>query len=225
MSSIISCIESFVNNLNLSGEVLGVSFDGTNSTLTLEDSYNARIGMTITINAVDYTLISGDAVNNQVVILGDLTALLGFTYTLQNPFFFHGTVYRTDSHLSNLKTTQKYPSVFLHEILRERTGVDLNYKEASIRLFLLDEKNPNDHTTDDTYNDRLTGLYKLAQKMQKEYDAIPRYISNDIEFEIVNYVDFGTFSEMKGNLKSYFSDYLCASELSFAFRVNKNCNC
>ena len=55
MIDIVEVIRTFISELDLSGVVVSLSNDGTNTTLVLENSYHLREYMTVTIDWVNAT--------------------------------------------------------------------------------------------------------------------------------------------------------------------------
>jgi hypothetical protein len=88
-------IEDLIDSLVLSSEVLNVSFDGTNSTITVDNSYHARFKMVIDIDGGSHQIISSDQANNSFIVAGDLSGALLVTFP--KLFYFHGTAYATNS--------------------------------------------------------------------------------------------------------------------------------
>jgi len=51
-------IEAFINNLDLTLNVLSYSDDGDNTTIIVESAYNAREDMILTVNTIDLRIVS-----------------------------------------------------------------------------------------------------------------------------------------------------------------------
>jgi hypothetical protein len=215
-------IENLIDSLVLSSEVVNVSFDGTNSTITVENSYHARFKMVIDIDGGSYQIISSDQANNSFIVAGDLTGALLVTFP--NLFYFHGTAYATNSHLNRLKSSDKVPMAYLHEIIRQKDeGRNGSTVSAPIRLFFLDQANKKDWTTDDHYSNVITGLERVVQAFKEHLFDVARVVTNEVEYTTINHVNFGEFRDLKGHVQSIFDDDLTGVELSFEIVLKKCC--
>jgi hypothetical protein len=216
-------IEALIDSLVLSSEVLNVSFDGTDSTITVENSYHARFKMVIGIDGSNYQIISSDQPNNQFVVAGDLTGAQLVTFP--KLFYFHGTAYATNSHINRLKSSDKVPMCYLHEIIRKKDkGRNGSTVAAPIRLFFLDQAKKKDWTTDDHYSMVITGMNRVVEAFKDHLFDSFRVVSNDTEYTTVDHVNFGEFRDLKGHVQSIFDDYLSGVELSFEIIFRKCCN-
>lgn len=216
-------IEDLVNGLILIGNVQTVVYSAPNSTLTLDNSYHARVSMTVNIDGTDYSIISANQALNQIVIAGDLTGALKVTFPIPN--FFHGTVYATNSHIINIKNhANRVPMIYLHEIFEETDqGAQGSSISAPIRLYFLDECDLDNWTTDDHYSKVITGLKRVVKAFKDYLDANLRVVTNDVEYRETNYVPFGKFTDMKGMESSIFDFDLSGVGLAFTLVLRKCC--
>jgi hypothetical protein len=219
----VDILETFVASLDLSGAVASFSDDGTNTTLNVSKTYHARRGMTIQVDALDYVVQS--VVNNQNIIVAGVIAS-PLIYTIPNPFYFHGTPILTNAHISGAREDQKYPMIYLYEIIREKDKqVDSAIKrESDLRLFFLDTADFGNWETDDHYTKRLLGLNNLVDEF---IDAARAYgccfYLYDTEFTRINHANWGRWVDNSGHEKRIFDDDLSGVELSFTLPL-KECN-
>ena len=158
MALTVDILETFVNGLSLSGAITSAANDGTDTTITVPNTFHARTGMSIDIDSTDYTIVSVD--HTAKTITFSTVVANPITYTLPNPFYFHGTAMATNAHIAYLDDASKVPMIYLHETLREieQSTESAILRESELRLFFLDNANFQDWTTDDHYSKRLVGL-------------------------------------------------------------------
>ena len=160
MTVIPNILQAFISGLNLSFSPVNAVFDGTSTMITLDSILHARAGMPVTIvtpsGSSANSVSEFDHTAETVTVGGDVSDLT--SVTLQTPFFFHGTPYATNAHISRLDDVSKVPMIYLYEIIRETFGDRLTTNtEAEVKLFFLDVANFSDWTTDDHYSNVIQG--------------------------------------------------------------------
>jgi hypothetical protein len=218
----VDILEEFIASISLSGLVLGYSNDGTNTTLTVAKTYHARARMLLNVDGIDYPILS--VVNNEAITVSGVI-LLPVTYTVPNPFYFHGTPMMTNAnHINGADPDQKVPMIYLYEILRERDRPTDSriLRDSDLRLFFMDSANFSDWTTDDHYTNRLVGLNNLVDAFIDAAKAYKCFYTYDTDFTRINRPNWGVFFDNKGNLERIFDDELSGVELSFTLQL-KSC--
>ena len=223
MKLTVDILEDFINSLDLSGSVVNFSDDGTNTTIEVEKTYHARKKMTVDIDGNGYEVVS--VANNQSIEVVGVVANPSI-YTVPNPFYFHGTPILTNTHINGSKSKDKYPMVYLYEILRERDlAVNSRIKrESDLRLFFLDTANFGEWSTEDHYSERLLGLNNLVDEfIEAGRSTTCCFYLYDTTFTRINHVNWGTWVDNKGHEKTLFDDETTGVELSFTLPL-KDCN-
>lgn len=224
-TQIVDIIDTFLSGLDFSQEILSHSDDGTNTTIEVANLFHSRAKLTIDIDGSDYTIVSvtePDTIVVSGVIADPLVA------TIQSLFYFHGTPYATNSHLSAIRDWRnKVPFAYLLEIIRERVfgeADSVNEREADIRLFLLDDANFEDWTTDEHYSKRINGLRRTSDFIVQELGSSSLF--NDINFvDVISHAKFGVYVDNKGHENSVFDEQLSGVEMRFTLPVIKNLKC
>lgn len=223
MKLTVDILDDFIQSLDLSGQVLSFSNDGTNTTLNVDKTYHARENMILTVDTVDYNIIS--VVNNTSIVVESVIAN-PLVYSVQLPFYFHGTPIATNNHISEADHKDKVPMIYLYEIIREKqkdifSSID---READLRLFFLDTADFDEWTTDDHYSKRLLGLNNLVDAFIIQAISFrSQFFLNETEFTRINHVKWGKFTDLKGHIVNIFDDELTGVELSFTLQIRKSC--
>lgn len=220
-------IKDFIEStLDLSGQILGSVFDGTNTVLTVCNLFNLRAGMVVQVDSLPYTVLSVSHANETFTVVGDLTGT--FLYEVPNPFYFWGTPMQGQTEISNTAPVDKYPFVFLAELMRERNPGEFSpiVRESDVRLFFLDEMNKQDWHTRELYSEVLIGLNKLVNAFISQLRASAQFYTEQTTFERSNRSDFGLqFATNTGSVQALFADNLSCVELSFTLSVRRCCAC
>lgn len=223
MKLTVDIIEDFISSLTLDGFVSSFSEDGTNTTIQVEKTYHARKKMLIDIDGTDYEIVS--VVDNKSIEVVGVINDPNY-YIVPNPFYFHGTPILTNAHINGAKDKDKYPMVYLYEILREKDK-RINSRiarESDLRLFFLDNANFGEWDTDDHYSKRLLGLNNLVDEFIESARAYGCcFYLYETDFTRINHVNWGVWRDNAGHEKKLFDDELTGVELSFTLPL-KNCN-
>lgn len=222
MKLTVDILEDFISRMKLSGEILSSTNDGTNTTIIVEKTFHARKNMKIIVDDLEYTIVS--VVNNESIeFLG--TPSNPISYTVPNPFYFHGTPLMTNNHINRAQDSQKVPMAYLYEILREteKNIYSSIKRESEIRLFFLDNANFDEWQTDDHYSKRLIGLNNFVNEfITQARKSVCCFYLDETEFTRINHVNWGVYVNNKGNEKRIFDDDLTGVELSFTLPL-KDC--
>lgn len=223
MIDIVEVIRTFISELDLSGAVISLSDDGTNTTLVLENSYHLRQYMIVTIDSVDYEVQSADAKNNTIVVSGVIASAL--TYSIASPFFFHGSNYIVGYEFDNLPDESKLPMFYMESLIREDWGNEgsLYTTTPDFRFILADWANYQDWQADDFVDKRLVGLRKLAGAIRErafEYNLF----GNIDRIEVEQFYKFGLYKSNSGVIDSLFNHTLSAVGMKLSIPI-LNCNC
>jgi len=217
----VDILEDFINTLDLSGQVVSFSDDGVNTTLVVEKTFHARKKMQLNVDGSDYEIFS--VVNNtSITVVGVLPAAV--SYTVPNPFYFHGTPMMTNAHINGARERDKVPMVYLYEILRERDKRKNSriVRESDLRLFFLDSANFDEWETDDHYSQRLLGLNNLVDEFEEaacEYQCC--FYLYETDFTRINHIKWGIWKDNAGHDRRLFDDNLTGVELSFTLPLKK----
>ncbi len=221
MKLTVDILEEFIDTLALSGQVSSFSDDGVNTTLVVSETFHARKKMQLNVDGTNYEIFS--VVNNtSITVVGVLAA--ADSYTVPNPFYFHGTPMMTNAHINGAKERDKVPMIYLYEILRERDKRENSriVRESDLRLFFLDSANFDDWETDDHYTQRLLGLNNLVNtfiETAREYQCC--FYLFETDFTRINHVKWGVWKDNAGHDRRLFDDNLTGVELSFTLPLKK----
>lgn len=213
MKLTVDIIDDFIQSLDLSGDVLSFSDDGTDTTLIVENTFHARTGMVLDVDGLPFTILS--VVFATSITVSGLPAV-PFNYTVPLPFYFHGTPIATNNQISGANHVDKVPMIYLHEILKEKDKDIFSAvkRDSDVRLFFLDSANFTDWSTDDHYSKLLLGLNALVDAFESQAKKSNLFFLDETEFSRVNHVKWGTFQDSKGHIKNIFNEKLTGVELS-----------
>jgi hypothetical protein len=189
-------------------------------------TYWLRPCKTITIDSVDYK-IQSFVQNESLTIKGDILPTAA-TFTITPPFYKHGTPIATNNELFHVDNDQQLPLVWLLEILTqsvfENEENPLDYS-SDLRLFFLDEYDPEDDLTSDIYTDIIRPMQSMVEEFIKEVEKDGNY--NDLdEYRTINWSKFGVYTTNKGSTSKILDAYLSGIEVRITLEIMKieNCN-
>jgi hypothetical protein len=188
-------------------------------------TYWLRPCKTITIDSVDYR-IQSFVQNESLTIKGDVLPTAA-TFTITPPYYKHGTPIATNNELFHVDNDQQLPLVWLLEILTqsvfENEENPLNYS-SDLRLFFLDEYDPEDDLTSDLYTDIIRPMQSMVEEFIKEVRKDGIY--NDIdEYRTINWSKFGVYTTNKGSTSKILDAYLSGIEVRITLEIMKIENC
>lgn len=177
-------------------------------------------GNTYTISEVDP--------NVSFVVSGDVAFNPSVYFELNRPHYFHGTITKTNNELNDITIGQdKFPMIYCFEIFREtyyQLKSDRRERSSSLRLFFLANAEKSDWLTEDHYEEVIIPVRNMVESFINYVDNKNGF-SKLSDYETVNRVDFGTFTQDNGNLKSLFTDHLSGIELDIDLEINKDLTC
>ena len=222
MKLTVNILDDFIQTLPLSGLVL--CFDNVNNTtiVRVPNIYYLRAKLSVILDGISYEVIAVNHDKNTFTVNGTLSPT---TYLIPAPFYFHGTPTATSNHISKLKNNEKYPFIFLPEILtEEEQNIDSSIERiTSLRLIFLDNSNYRDWSTDDHYSKVLIGLNKLVDLFIETFQADRKtFFSDETTFTRVNHVKWGNFAGNRHN-QSIFNEHLSGVELQFTANIKTVC--
>ena len=189
-------------------------------------TYWLRPCKTITIDSVNYK-IQSFVQNESLTIKGDVLPTAA-TFTITPPYYKHGTPMATNNELFHVDNDQQLPLVWLLEILTQSVFQNeenpLDYS-SDLRLFFLDEYDPEDDLTSDIYTDIIRPMQSMVEEFIKEVEKDGNY--NDLdEYRTINWSKFGVYTTNKGSTSKILDAYLSGIEVRITLEIMKieNCN-
>lgn len=228
----VDIIESLLNEFTPKAKITTVvdNLNGT-YTITLCDTINLREGLSFTLNAVEYTVLSISG--NNVTYTTGVAPLKGDYVFPQKPFYFHGTPIATGNELTTIQlSVDKLPMVYLLEVITDSFPLDKSSaieRTTTVRLFFLDEANFSDWDTDNHYALNIVPQANYAV-------AFKDYLLNDSksvgllegDFDLVYHAKFGLSATINGKTTNLFSEQLSGVEVVVTIPIRKDitiCNC
>jgi hypothetical protein len=140
------------------------------------------------------------------------------------PFFIHGTPKNASNEFTKVDEGIKYPFVYLYEIYAEEVKTDRTNPtaySANLRLFFLDETNPEDYLTSDQYSEVIRPVRSLVELFLDPIasgEAV-QFIEQTSDYTLIPWVNFGKFQDARGNEKYIFKDKISGYELKINLDV------
>ncbi len=194
-----------------------------NGLFTLKDLKFSRIGSIVIIDNQEYTITFLDKNTKQIQVNDNNINVLPSNMELKKPYFAHGTAQMQDNEWSNQRfDEQKFPSIYVREVVREQEFTESSgnvlERESGITIYFLDSVNFSEWTTEDHYNFIIPELKYLKNSYIKEIQKDVRTGKLD-SYESIIRVNFGIFTDTRGNTQSMFNDRLSAIELGFTLPI------
>lgn len=219
---VVDVIDEFIAGLDLSSQIT-FAVIASETIIVVEEVFHARAGLNCKIDGVDFKILEVDYDSKNITVLGaPATANI---FSMNPPFYFHGTPYATNAHISRLKDSEKVPMIYLLEILREEIQAEDSVFEsiAELRFFFLDVANFEAWSTDEHYAKVIRPQRNLVDAFIKQ--ARQSKLFGEIgELMLVPHVKFGVYQSEKGHLNSLFNDRLSGIELKGSFPI-RCCDC
>lgn len=145
------------------------------------------------------------------------------------PFYFHGTVRKTNVELIQRGKIgmDKYPMIYCFEIFREvfhQEKSDPNERTSALRLFFLGSADKENWLTEDHYEKVIIPLRNMVNEFIFFIDNRNNFGRLE-DYTTINHVDFGTFTSDQGKLQNLFDDHLSGIELDISLVVKKGLIC
>ena len=224
----VDIVEDLVALMGQTITISGVVDNGDNTyDLTINDVYWLRPSNVITFSGVDYmVLVLIDC--NEIRVSGASAPIVGDTYSLAAPFYFHGTPIATNDLLTEIiSDVDKYPAVYCLENLTEsfiRDPADsILDRESPVVLFFMDRTDFNDFRTDEHYTNAINPMRRSVQvfeELTQNRNGIGEY-----NFTLTNHAKLGVQTTNKGATSKIFNDDLAAVEFSATLPIHKDLVC
>jgi len=147
--------------------------DNGDGTYTLEscNTYHLHEFLIITIDALEYT-IQSTVYNESITITGNPLPT-ATSFDIPAPFYFHGTVIKTNLELINLDQFDKMPMVYLLEVLEDDFlhRDEIIDRNSDLRLFFLTSANFTEWKTGDHYKNAIEPMRSLAYNFIDAVDS------------------------------------------------------
>ena len=225
----VDLVEALVNLITVNEPIKELTDNGDGTyTINVCDVHYARPLCPITIGGVDYPVTE---ISGQDITFTASSAPVGSTFTLPAPFYFHGTPTATGAELASIQSHEnKFPMVYLHEILRDRTPAEVDagiQRESDVRIFFLDQANFEDWDTDQTYSDAINPMRNLCEAFLNIVKDNSGIAPLESDYDIFSYAKFGIRRNVNGVETNLFSEMLSGVELQITIPFKKSfvCNC
>ena len=197
--------------------------DGT-QTLTTCDTYWIRKYLDITINSVEYSVLS--FVKDTSITISSATLVTSTSFVLTAPYYFHGSPMQVNNEfLIKKNEANKYPLVYLVESLTDNhyDELDGKDKDMNLRIFFLDSfANKNDEV-DAHYTNVIVPLNAsldyFVELLKSNSTTLP------FSYDVTNRVKVGVYSTNQGNTSQIFEDPLDGVEFVATVTTLKSTNC
>ena len=197
--------------------------DGT-QTLTTCDTYWIRKYLDITINSVEYSVLS--FVKDVSITISSTTLVTSTSFVLTAPYYFHGSPMQVNNEfLIKKNEANKYPLVYLVESLTDNHYEELDGKDKdmNLRIFFLDSfANKNDEV-DAHYTNVIVPLNAsldyFVELLKSNSTTLP------FSYDVTNRVKVGVYSTNQGNTSQIFEDPLDGVEFVATVTTLKSTNC
>ena len=197
--------------------------DGT-QTLTTCDTYWIRKYLDITINSVEYSVLS--FVKDVSITISSTTLVTSTSFVLNAPYYFHGSPMQVNNEfLIKKNEANKYPLVYLVESLTDNhyDELDGKDKDMNLRIFFLDSfANKNDEV-DAHYTNVIVPLNAsldyFVELLKSNSTTLP------FSYDVTNRVKVGVYSTNQGNTSQIFEDPLDGVEFVATVTTLKSTNC
>jgi len=218
-------IEGIVDDMTPTITIYGVvdNGDGT-QTLTTCDTYWIRKYLDITINSVEYSVLS--FVKDVSITISSTTLVTSTSFVLTAPYYFHGSPMQVNNEfLIKKNEANKYPLVYLVESLTDNHYEELDGKDKdmNLRIFFLDSfANKNDEV-DAHYTNVIVPLNAsldyFVELLKSNSTTLP------FSYDVTNRVKVGVYSTNQGNTSQIFEDPLDGVEFVATVTTLKSTNC
>ena len=197
--------------------------DGT-QTLTTCDTYWIRKYLDITINSVEYSVLS--FVKDVSITISSATLVTSTSFVLTASYYFHGSPMQVNNEfLIKKNEANKYPLVYLAESLTDNhyDELDGKDKDMNLRIFFLDSfANKNDEV-DAHYTNVIVPLNAsldyFVELLKSNSTTLP------FSYDVTNRVKVGVYSTNQGNTSQIFEDPLDGVEFVATVTTLKSTNC
>ena len=215
-------VESWISliDLNQSITLITNNTDGTSLVYTNKTWWSIENGYA-TIGGNRH-LIKEISRNNYLKVVG---SPVGTSFSLDVPFYTHGTINQTDVERQLLRgdSQQVTPMIYLYEPINERYNESSNpiEREAELRIAILSDYKL-EQFTDDIYNYAVEAMRELTEYflkvVLKQFRDIDVF---NVDYDIRNYAKHGVVIE-NGSEKNIFSENLSGVELNLNLKFKRS---
>jgi len=227
MIETVDIVESLVSQLDFTF-IIDSCTDNLDGTYTLAtcNTYQLQTLPNCPISIDGSSYVITEVVNNQSITIKGTSKPIVTEFAIPKPFYFHGTAIKTNIELSKIDTFNKFPMVYLLEVLQDRFFArdEVNERETDLRLFFLAPSKFGEWTTDDHYKGAILPMRNLAYQFIKVLND-SKLINNFAEYTLINRVNFGVYVTDKGNESRIFNDDLSGVEMRITLPIKRNLNC
>ena len=218
-------IEDIVDSMTPTIEIDSIADNGNGTqTLTTCDTYWIRKYLDITINSVEYSVLS--FVKDVSITISSDTLVTSTSFVLTAPYYFHGSPMQVNNEfLIQKNEANKYPLVYLVESLTDShyDELDSKDKDMNLRIFFLDSfANKNDEV-DAHYTNVIVPLNAsldyFVELLKSDSTTLP------FSYDVTNRVKVGVYSTNQGNTSQIFEDPLDGVEFVATVTTLKSTNC
>jgi hypothetical protein len=199
---------------------------------TVKELKFARVGSIVIVDGVNYPITAVNSDLKQFQVSDETLNTLPTTLELKKPYFAHGTAQMQNNEWANAQfDDQKFPSIYVREVIREQeftyeSGSSLD-RESAITIYFLDSVNFAEWTTQDHY-DYIIPELRYIKNAYKQQIIRHKQSGRINTFDSVVRVNFGVYTDQRGNTQAVFNDRLSAIELGFTLPIyidfKTNCN-
>jgi len=223
--AVVDFIEDFIDGMNFTQRVQSFSTDGNNTTLFLDDPLFSRAGLIMNVDGVDLEIVSVNNVLCTVTVTGVIANPV--LATLQKPKYFHNTPIANNAHVSFLEGVDKFPYIYLVQVIDEEFVVDVTSstdENVVLLFYFIDEHDFRNNDTDDDYATVIPQLRRLVDKFVTDIQLQPRVNKFVANYIISDFVKFGESTANRGALNSMFNDRTSAIQLQITLPLRNNCD-
>ena len=207
------------NSLDFSLNVISVN----NGLFEVTDLKFSRIGTFVIIDNNEYIITDLNTDLKTFQINNNNYNQMPTNIALKSPYFAHGTAQMQNNEWANAQfDEQKFPSIYVREVIREQeftenSGSSLE-RESAITIYFLDSVNFAEWTTQDHYDNIIPELSYITNAYKEA--IINHKRSGKIEsFDKITRINFGIYTDTRGNTEAMFNDRLSAIELGFTLPI------
>lgn len=223
----VEIVRDLVNELDFTF-VINNAIDNLDGTYTLETCNTYHLQATpncpITIDGSQYTIL--EVQSNEYITIKGASLPVVTEFAVPKPYYFHGTVLKTNEELNRIEFFNKFPMVYLLEVItdtffNEDEAVE---RESDLRLFFLTSANFQDWKTGDHYKEAILPMRSLAYNFINVLNTSKK-ISNFAQYSLINRVNFGVYATDKGNTQRIFNDNMSGVELRITLPIKLDYSC
>lgn len=228
-SEITDLLNTTISSMTFPVIIGTVTVTATGYIIRCDDIYFAQSGFDITINSVVYRITAINQSTETLTIDGVGTIVIGDTFDMYTPYFFHGTPIATEQEIkSEPNSLNKTPMLWLWENFTEKFYDDFSSldRDIDLEIFALTQADFDQWLTDDAYSNAIKPMKRLIDLfIQALKDDSTTYETDTLTYDSENYSKFGVFIRDKGSSKNLFTDKLSGIGIKFKLTLLKTDEC